>query len=70
MQALDGLVREGRFTSRAEAVRTAVHAYLDVERRRVVGEAILDGYRRVPETDDELAAAEGNLRRLIAEEPW
>ena len=70
VKELDELIRAGRFGSRAEAVRAAVHAYLDAERRRGVGEAILEGYRRLPETDDEMAAAEANLRQLIAEEPW
>lgn len=67
---LDELVATGRFASRAEAVRAAVHAYLDVERRRAAGQAIVDGYLRVPETNAEMATAEDNLRRLIAEEPW
>lgn len=67
---LDDLVSDGRFASRAEAVRAAVRRMLDAERRRAVGEAIADGYRRVPQSDDEVAAAEVNVRRLIEEEPW
>lgn len=67
---LDDLVAEGRFASRTAAVRTAVHELVAREKRRAVDEAILAGYRRVPETDDELANAEHNLRRLVAEEPW
>jgi Arc/MetJ-type ribon-helix-helix transcriptional regulator len=67
---IDRLVAAGRFPSRAEAVRAAVHAYLEADRRRRVGVMIGEGYERMPETEDELATAEGNLRRLIAEEPW
>ena len=37
--------------------------------RRAVGLAILAGYRRVPETPEELREAEENLRRLVADEP-
>ncbi|MGH8930226.1 MAG: ribbon-helix-helix domain-containing protein [Egibacteraceae bacterium] len=67
---LDELVATGRFESRAEAVRLAVVALLDSERRRAIGEAIVAGYERVPQTREELAAAETNLATLIAEEPW
>ena len=67
---LDDMVSEGRFDSRAEAVRAAVRGMLDAERRRAAGEAIAAGYRRVPQSDDEVTAAEVNVRRLIEEEPW
>lgn len=67
---LDALVEEGRYASRADAVRAAVATLLELERRRRVGQAIVDGYRRVPQTDTETAAAEANLRRLVSEEPW
>jgi len=68
--AVDQLVAAGRFGSRADAVRSAVVHLLEEERRRAVGEAIVNGYRRVPQDDDDVALAEANLRRLIAEEPW
>lgn len=67
---LDELVREGRFASRADALRHAVQAYVDRERRRRVGEAIAEGYRRLPQTEEETAGAEESARAMIAEEPW
>lgn len=67
---LDEMVSQGRFDSRAGAVRAAVRWMLEAERRRSEGEAIVDGYRRIPQSDDELAIAEANIRRLIEEEPW
>lgn len=67
---LDVLVAQGRFESRADAVRAAVASFLDAERRRRVGEAIAEGYRRLPQTDEELTVAEANVHRLVAEEPW
>lgn len=67
---IDRLVAAGRFPSRAEAVRAAVHSHLEPDRRRRVAVVIGEGYERVPDTEDELATAERNLRRLIAEEPW
>lgn len=67
---LDALVRGGRFDTRADAVRSALATLVDGERRRRVGEAIADGYRRVPQTDEELGAATGAAIRSIHEEPW
>jgi Arc/MetJ-type ribon-helix-helix transcriptional regulator len=49
---LDGLVASGRFDSRAEAIRTAIETLVDTERRRRIGEAIVEGYRRIPDGDD------------------
>ena len=42
----------------------------DQHRRQLIGEAIVEGYRRVPETDEELQWAEQNARWMISEEPW
>ncbi|MEO6121758.1 MAG: hypothetical protein ABIW46_05730 [Acidimicrobiales bacterium] len=61
---------EGRFANRTEAVRFAISQLVEHERRCAVGEAIVAGYARFPETEEELATADANLRRLIAEEPW
>ncbi len=68
--AIDELVATGRFASRADALRQAVKAFLETERRRMIGEAIADGYRRLPQTDEEMAGAEAAARAMIAEEPW
>ncbi len=70
VERLDELISQGRFDSRAEAVRQAVGWMLEAERRRAVGEAIVEGYQRIPQTDEELAIAEANVRRLIDEESW
>lgn len=64
------MVADGRFATRTDAVRSAISDLVEREHRSAVGEAIVAGYRRVPETAEELATAETNLRRLIAEEPW
>jgi Arc/MetJ-type ribon-helix-helix transcriptional regulator len=70
LAALDELVERGRYPSRAAAVRAGIAAITALERRRAVDEAIVDGYRRVPPTPDEDAAALAALREAIAEEPW
>ena len=40
------------------------------QRRRAVGEAIVEGYRRLPQTDDEFARSDEATAAMIAEEPW
>ena len=51
-RALDELVSKGRFQTKAEAIRAAIEAAVDGERRRAIGEAIAEGYRRVPADAD------------------
>ncbi len=70
MAQLDAIVASGEAESRSDAVRRALEAMIDQRRRRLVGEAIAAGYRRVPETDEELRRADENARALVAEEPW
>ncbi|MGH8933783.1 MAG: hypothetical protein ACRDZO_24895 [Egibacteraceae bacterium] len=43
---------------------------LEGERRHAIGEAIAEGYRRVPQTDEELEAVTVVAIRSIHEEPW
>jgi Arc/MetJ-type ribon-helix-helix transcriptional regulator len=70
MESMDDLVAQGRFSTRTELVRTAVVALVEQERRRAIGEAIARGYRRVPQTDEDLAEATARAIRSIHEEPW
>lgn len=60
--------REGK--SRSAVIREAVEAYLRAEFDDEVGRAIAEGYRRVPETEQELRDAERQGRRMVREEPW
>ena len=69
-ERLDELVASGRFESKAEAVRSAIQTMVEAERRRDIGQRIAEGYRRVPQTDDEVAAAAEAAVRSIHEEPW
>lgn len=68
--AMDALVVEGRYESRSDIVRTAVGELLDRLRREEVGRRILDGYRRVPENERELAEARAASVALVQDEPW
>lgn len=69
-ESLEELVAQGRFETKADAIRSALEALIDAERRRRVGELIADGYRRIPQDDDEVAAARRAAIRSIREEPW
>jgi Arc/MetJ-type ribon-helix-helix transcriptional regulator len=67
---LGDLVATGRFETKADAVRTALEALIDAERRADVGRRIVEGYRRVPQEDSDVTAADEAATRSIEEEPW
>lgn len=67
---LDELVAEGVFASRSDAVRQGLEALVDRERRRRIGEAIVEGYERIPLTDEELRWADEATIAMIEAEPW
>lgn len=67
---VDELVAEGAVASRSEAVRLGLEQLVDRARRRRIGQAIVDGYTRMPQTDEELPWSEEDARRMIEEEPW
>jgi Arc/MetJ-type ribon-helix-helix transcriptional regulator len=69
-EELEALIRSGRFETKAEAVRAALEALIDTERRADVGRRIVEGYRRVPQDDLDVAAATGAATRSVDEEPW
>jgi len=68
--AVDRLVDLGEVASRSDAVRLALRHLIDERRRAAIGTRIIEGYQRVPETEEELLWAETSTRRLIDEEPW
>jgi Arc/MetJ-type ribon-helix-helix transcriptional regulator len=67
---VDGLVADGVVASRSEAVRLGLERLVEEHRRRLVGSQIVDAYRRLPQSDDELAGLDDATRALIGEEPW
>ena len=69
-EQLEALVASGRFETKADAVRAALEALVDAERRADVGRRIVEGYQRVPQDDAEVAAAHDAATRSIDEEPW
>jgi Arc/MetJ-type ribon-helix-helix transcriptional regulator len=67
---LEELVTSGRFETKADAVRTALEAMIDGTRRADIGRQIVEGYRRVPQEDSDVAAASQAAAHAIDEEPW
>jgi Arc/MetJ-type ribon-helix-helix transcriptional regulator len=67
---VDQLVAEGVVASRSEAVRLGLERLIDQRRRRRVGAQIVEAYRRLPQTEDELAGLDDATLALVGEEPW
>jgi Arc/MetJ-type ribon-helix-helix transcriptional regulator len=67
---LDGLVADGVVASRSEAVRLGLERLVDEHRRQLVGESIVEAYRRRPQTEEELAGLDRSTQALVDEEPW
>ena len=67
---IDAAIADGVASSRSELVRLGLERILDEVRRTKTGAAIVAGYQRVPETDDELSDLSAATRALIEEEPW
>jgi Arc/MetJ-type ribon-helix-helix transcriptional regulator len=68
--SLEDLVAAGRFETKAEAVRAALESLVERERRLRVGELIAEGYRRIPQDQDDVEVATAAAIRSIEEEPW
>jgi metal-responsive CopG/Arc/MetJ family transcriptional regulator len=70
LRDLDWVILRLNYDSRAEAMRDALIKLIDQERRREIGEQIAEGYRRMPQTEEEIASAYDALQQSIDEEPW
>jgi len=69
VRALDELVASGRASRAAVIVEAIDRLVADLERDRIDRE-IVEGYRRVPETHEEVDWAERSTIESIREEPW
>jgi len=68
-ESLEDLVASGRFETKAEAIRSALETLVDAERRRRIGELIVQGYLRMPQGEAVLGGATlQTLHELEAEE--
>lgn len=68
--AIDELVAAGEYGTRSDVVRAAIEGLVDRHRRDEIGRQIVEGYRRVPETEEEMAWAEASLHAMVEDEPW
>lgn len=60
--------QEGR--SRSALIRDAIEAYLYDEAKARIDREIIEGYERIPETEEEMEIAEASGREGVEEEPW
>ena len=67
---IDELVAHGVVASRSEAVRLGLQALIERHRRFRTGQAIVEGYRRLPQTEADVGWVDEATRRMIADEPW
>jgi Arc/MetJ-type ribon-helix-helix transcriptional regulator len=69
-QRVDSLVEAGVLASRSEAVRLGLEELTDRLERERIGRLIVEGYTRMPQTEEELEGIDEALEQMIAEEPW
>jgi metal-responsive CopG/Arc/MetJ family transcriptional regulator len=67
---IDTALAESIVESRSDAVRRGLHALIEQTRRRRTAEAIVAGYTRHPQAEDEVAWADRATVQMIADEPW
>jgi metal-responsive CopG/Arc/MetJ family transcriptional regulator len=70
LRDLDWVVHRLHYDSRTEAMRDALVRLIDQERRREIGEQIAEGYRRMPQTEEEIAGADYAFMDSVNDEPW
>lgn len=70
VRAVDQLVGGGVVGSRSDAVRLGLEALVDRHRRQTIAAEIVEGYRRLPQSEEEVGWADDSTRRMIADEPW
>jgi len=56
--------------SRSQFFRRAVEGHLDRQKERAAVERYVAGYRKNPETEEDIQMAESVLGRVLAENPW
>lgn len=67
--AIDALVASGRASRAAVIVEAIDRLVAQLERERIDRE-IVEGYTRIPQTDEELEWAEWSTLESLREEPW
>ena len=68
--SIDALVASGDHRSRASVIIEAIDRLVAELERERIDQEIVDGYTRVPQTDEELEWADWSTEESIREEPW
>jgi metal-responsive CopG/Arc/MetJ family transcriptional regulator len=67
---LDWLVIRCSYENRAEAIRAALQELANRERSREIGEQIVEGYRRIPQTLDEQVEPDFSSWNALDDDDW
>jgi metal-responsive CopG/Arc/MetJ family transcriptional regulator len=70
LRDLDWVVHRLNYESRTEAMRDALVRLIDQERRRAIGEQIAEGYRRMPQTEEEMGDIPFQSWDLDGDDDW
>ncbi len=67
---VDDLVASGLYKDRDEAISVGIAGLPNLEDKRRIDQAYIDGYTRFPQTAAELEMAQSILCAAIKAEPW
>lgn len=67
---LDWLIGRRDYENRAEAIRAAIARAIRVEREREIDERIIDGYTRIPPTEQEREWSAGRGFPGLSADDW
>ena len=67
---LDWLIGRRDYENRADAIRAAIAHVVRVEREREIDERIIDGYTRIPQTEQELEWSAGRGTPGLSDDDW
>ena len=70
LEGLDWLVVRCKYSSRTEAMRSAIEAAIAAERRKQIDEQYVEAYTRVPQTEEELAHIDHQSFADLDDEVW
>lgn len=70
LAAVDRLVEQGAYQSRSHAVRAGLESIVVAARAEQIDAAFRDGFRRTPDTDEEMAQVTRSAVDAVREEPW
>ena len=67
---IDALVESGAHASRASVIVEAIDRLIAELERERIDRAIVEGYTRIPQSEEELHWAEESAQRSVTDEPW